>query len=124
LTGKGRAVKFEVPVEWASAAITECAKAVLEYQPAPGRQDTFEHGGGLWEKRGTSNYFNSGCNQKANTPTGAGDVGTLSLEHMQGLEEWFRTAYKDHKPNVLKGDKWNFTLTHGTSALNFHMEVS
>lgn len=118
-------MKFEVPVEWASAAIVECARAVLEYKPEPGRRDTFKHGSGLWEKRGTSDYFNSGCNPTENTPAGPGDLGALSLEHIQGLEEWFTKTYKNHNPNVLKdGKKWNYTLTRNTSALNFHMEVA
>jgi|HubBroStandDraft_4_1064222.scaffolds.fasta_scaffold1669034_1 hypothetical protein len=118
-------MSFEVTPGDASNAIIECARIVLEHAPQIGHQEVLEHGSGIWATVGTSSYFNCGCNKYEHTPPGTGDYGTLTLEHLQGLENWFTGRYPGYTPNVLKANanrKWNFTLVHGTSALNFHME--
>jgi hypothetical protein len=124
MTNPTQAIKFEVTPEWASLAIIECANAVIKYAPEPGARLVFAQGNGYWSKRGTSNYFDSGSNRVENTPTGPGDVGTLGAEHMQKLEQWFTDKYQNYQPTVLSaGQKRNFTLVSGTSALNFHLEI-
>jgi hypothetical protein len=112
---------FSVPPEWASAAISECAREVIDHRPQPGVARIFKHGSGVWT---INNYFNCGCNQVEGTPPGVGNIGTLSRVHLDGLKESFLEKYAEYKPNVLPpaAGKWNFTLVKGVLALNFHME--
>jgi hypothetical protein len=114
---------FEVTPEWASAAIMECAQAVITAVKPSDQKWTFEHGNGNWDGH---NYFNCGCNQFAHTAPPNGAVGTLSLFHLKGLEQWFISdkIFSEYKPNVLKGAKWNFTFVCDGRAFNFHMQVA
>jgi hypothetical protein len=117
-------MEFDVTPEWASNAILECAKAVLEGEVILGEVLIFEHGNGEWKEVSTSKYFNCGCNQFGYTPT-FGDVGRLSSGHMRGLEGWFIARYPTYSPKVLKVlQKRNFVFTYSGRAFNFHMVES
>jgi hypothetical protein len=114
-------MEFDVTPEWASNAILQCARVVIEEEVKLGEVLTFENGNGQWQEKGTSKYFNCGCNQFGHTPTFA-DVGWLSAEHMEGLEKWFISRYAPYNPSVLKKEqKWNFVFVFSGRAFNFHM---
>ena len=69
-------------------------------------------GHGAWNRRGNSNYFNCGVDERQNTAPPQGGKGLLSVQDGYNMELWFTRdapGFANFRPNVLK------TARSGTS---------